>query len=92
MGASGSGKTTLLNALNFRNTGTLKINGQVKVNGQIVNSVETISSISGYVSVELCLNKRKKIIFEKFIQVQQDDLFFGSLTVKEHLLFQVSLS
>ena len=51
LGASGSGKTTLLNALNFRNTGSLKINGLVKVNGQIVDSVEAISSISGYVCV-----------------------------------------
>jgi ABC-type multidrug transport system ATPase subunit len=71
MGASGAGKTTLLNALNFRNSGKLKVYGDIKVNGQTVWSQESLAAISGY--------------------VQQDDLFIGTLRVKEHLMFQARL-
>ena len=84
LGASGAGKSTLMNTLLFRNLAGLEVSGKRMANGDPVTP-SSLLAVSGY--------------------VQQDDLFFGetshlddrnqlfpgSLTVREHLIFQALL-
>jgi len=88
MGASGAGKTTLLNTLLSRNLKNLHVEGQVLVNGHELGSEITYASgVSSPHKYKPTLNET--IIFLKY--VQQDELFMGTLTVKEHLLIQARL-
>jgi ABC-type multidrug transport system ATPase subunit len=60
-----------LNALNYRNSDSLRIEGEVKLNGNKVDW-DKITRYSGY--------------------VQQDDLFIGTMTVREHITFIVIIT
>ncbi len=60
-----------MNALNYRNSDSLRIEGEVKLNGNKVDW-DKITRYSGY--------------------VQQDDLFIGTMTVREHITFIVIIT
>ncbi len=84
----------MLNVLNFRNRGNLKITGDVKINGQVVNSPTALASISGYVqqvSQVFDLNLKSNFLSKAILYFifSQEDLFVGTLKVKEQLKFQV---
>ena len=87
MGASGAGKTTLLNVLNFRNTSSLKISGNMQDCTKNADWTLIFSKIVG----QRCLNGvpvGPDALTSLSAYIQQDDLFFGTLTVREHLVFQ----
>ena len=85
MGASGAGKSTLLNTLLFRNLSGLKVKRKFP---HLFNLFIFAMQATG---VRLANNKEvtPNNLTAVSAYVQQDDLFIGTLTVKEHLTFQV---
>ena len=90
MGASGAGKSTLLNTLLFRNLSGLQVFHRKKISStQIFN--KNIVNMPLQVSGSRLANGKEVTptsLTSVSAYVQQDDLFIGTLTVKEHLLFQ----
>jgi ABC-type multidrug transport system ATPase subunit len=58
-----------LNILNFRNTGSLKINGSVKINGEKINNHVDLANISGYVQQDDLFISTLKVIEQLKFQV-----------------------
>ena len=101
MGASGAGKSTLLNALTFRNLSGLTVsiiylkqNDSINIIIYLIRQVcRTCNFIhnSQVVSGARYANGNQvnpNSLTSVSAYIQQDDLFIGSLTVKEHLTFQ----
>ena len=95
MGSSGAGKSTMMNVLAGRNLGNLEIEGKITVNDEDIGA--RITNLSGVTKVKNFSNfqyiKFQKVRVSIFISayVQQDDIFIGSMTVKEHLMFHAAL-
>ncbi|KJH52524.1 ABC transporter, ATP-binding protein [Dictyocaulus viviparus] len=79
MGSSGAGKTCLLNVLAHRNLDNLKIHGTIK---------RKIELYKIKVNQQLAT---KEFMRSACAYIQQDHCFIGSLTVKEHLMFNLGL-
>lgn len=84
---SGAGKTSLLNTLLNRNLKNLSVSGQVLVNGhELGRSITYVSGVSSFLLAQFY-----SFLIILFKYIQQDELFMGTLTVKEHLMIQAKL-
>ena len=92
MGSSGAGKSTLMNILARRNLTGLDIKGTTRLNGQAYT--DKISNVSRHRIIEKFLVTTTSLSFSYSSDssyVQQDDIFIGTLTVKEYITFTVKL-
>ena len=85
MGASGAGKSTLLNTLLFRNLSGLKVKRKFSHLFKLFKFAMQATGVRLANNKEVTPNNLTAVS----AYVQQDDLFIGTLTVKEHLTFQV---
>ena len=92
MGSSGAGKSTLMKILARRNLTGLDIKGTTRLNGQAYT--DKISNVSRHRIIEKFLVTTTSLSFSYSSDssyVQQDDIFIGTLTVKEYITFTVKL-
>ena len=100
MGASGAGKSTLLNALTFRNLSGLSVSRVfqlfrlrfsflLNVNYAFTNFIFSyITKMESGARYANGISVNPNSLTSVSAYIQQDDLFIGSLTVREHLTFQ----